>query len=231
MARGPFDPTFGDLPEIIPVFPLAGALLLPRGSLPLNIFEPRYLNMISDAIKTEHRLIGMIQPTGNDDADAANAPGKTGPELYEIGCAGRIVSFSETRDGRYGITLAGIIRFRIREEAEMHDGYRRVRPDYGPFRDDMNDEYPRGEVDRDRLFEALGHYFKIHNIDPNWKAIKGMGDRMLVTSLAMGCPFNPSEKQALLEAASLAARGEILTTLLEMSTPSPEGGGENRLRH
>ncbi len=231
MARGPFDPTFGDLPETIPIFPLAGVLLLPRGTLPLNIFEPRYLNMTQDALKTDHRVIGMIQPTGADDAESARAPGKTGPALYDIGCAGRIVAFSETRDGRYGITLAGIVRFRIAEEVDMRDGYRRVRPDYSKFRDDMNDQYPKGEVDRDRLFAALGSYFKSHNIDPNWQAIQAMGDRMLVTSLAMGCPFNPSEKQALLEAPALPVRADILTTLLEMAAPTPEGGGENKLRH
>lgn len=231
MARGPFDPTFGDLPEIISIFPLAGVLLLPRGTLPLNIFEPRYLNMTQDALKTDHRIIGMIQPTGTDDAETARAPGKSGPEVYGIGCAGRIVAFSETRDGRYGITLAGIIRFRVAEEVEMRDGYRRVRADYAPFRDDMNDAYPRGEIDRERLFGALGQYFKSHNIDPNWQAIRAMGDRMLVTSLAMGCPFNPSEKQALLEAAALPARADILTTLLEMAAPATDSGSDNKLRH
>ena len=223
MARSPFDPTFREMPEVLPIFPLAGVLLLPRGSLPLNIFEPRYLNMTADALKTDHRMTGMIQPSGVDDAESASAPGRTGPEVYIMGCAGRIVSFNETRDGRYAITLAGLVRFNVADEIEMTRGYRRVRADYTPFRDDMNDDYPQGDVDRDRLFDALGHYFKAHNIDPNWQAIRSMGDRMLVTSLAMGCPFDPSEKQALLEAPALGRRAQILTTLLEMSGPAESG--------
>lgn len=227
MPRSPFDPTFRELPKVLPIFPLAGALLLPRGNLPLNIFEPRYLNMTADAMKTDYRMIGMIQPSGVDDAESASAPGRTGPEIYIMGCAGRIVSFSETRDGRYSITLAGIIRFNVADEIEMSHGYRQVRADYTPFRDDMSDEYPHGQVDRDRLMTALGQYFKVHNIDPNWQAIRAMGDRMLVTSLAMGCPFDPSEKQALLEAPVLGRRAEILTTLLEMSGPS-EGADTTR---
>jgi hypothetical protein len=217
MAIQPSHPRFGPLPEIIPIFPLAGVLLLPRGSLPLNIFEPRYLNMTVDALKTDHRMIGMIQPLGTDDADSIEANGKPGPEVYPIGCAGRIVSFQETRDGRFMITLLGVCRFTIEEEIGLERGYRRVRPDFAAFEADMARDYPRGQFDRDRLFAALEHYFKLHNIDPNWKAIREMGDRMLVTSLAMGCPFNPSEKQALLEARELPARADILTTLLEMS--------------
>ena len=220
MAARSFGLDYRHLPDALPLFPLAGVLLLPRGSLPLNVFEKRYLAMTADALKTDDRLIGMIQPTGGDDADSIAASGSTGPELYGTGCAGRIVQFAETRDGRYMITLAGILRFTITQELEMVKGYRRVHPDWSAFRADMDEEYERGQFDRDRLIAVLRQYFKAHNIDPNWKTIEDMGDRMLVTSLGMGCPFTPSEKQALLEAKSLPARAEVLTTLLEMAGPA-----------
>lgn len=225
MAASPVHPRFGPLPEELPIFPLAGVLLLPRGNLPLNIFEKRYLAMAEDALKTDHRMIGMIQPTGADDADSLEAPGRTGPEVYPVGCAGRIVAFQEQRDGRYLITLAGVSRFTVAAELEMARGYRRVRADYARFADDMAEEYERGQFDRDHLIRALERYFSAHKIDPNWKAIKAMGDRMLVTSLAMGCPFDPSEKQALLEAPDLPGRARVLTTLLEMSGPDLSGDG------
>ncbi len=223
MARHPYAPDV--LPEMLPIFPLAGVLLLPRGSLPLNIFEERYLAMTQDALKTDHRMIGMIQPTGAEDAETIAASGRSGPELFQIGCAGKMIQFAETRDNRYMITLVGISRFRIAEEFPMTRGYRRVRPDWTPFEADLEEEYKRGTFDRERLMAALRTYFKAQNIDPNWKAIGEMGDRMLVTSLGMGCPFNPSEKQALLEAADLPSRAEVLTTLLEMSAApeAPEG--------
>jgi hypothetical protein len=222
MARQPFAPEFSHLPDVIPIFPLAGVLLLPRGSLPLNIFEDRYLAMTADVLKTDDRMIGMIQPTGADDADSIAVSGRNGPALYDTGCAGRLVQFAESRDGRYMITLAGILRFRVAEELDMARGYRRVRPDWSAFEADMEEEYRRGQFDRDRLLAALEQYFKAHKIDPNWKAIRDMGDRMLVTSLAMGCPFDPSEKQALLEATALPARAEVLTSLLEMSGGLPD---------
>lgn len=228
MAEPPVHPRFGPLPDALPIFPLAGVLLLPRGNLPLNIFEKRYLAMTEDALKSDHRMIGMIQPTGADDADSLENSGRAGPEVYPVGCAGRMVAFQEQRDGRYLITLAGVSRFTIREELDPVRGYRRVRPDYAGFRDDLREEYERGQFDRDRLIKALEHYFAVHKIDPNWKAIKAMGDRMLVTSLAMGCPFDPSEKQALLEAPDLPERAGVLTTLLEMSGPDLSG---DNIRH
>ncbi len=223
MADAPTHPRFGPLPAVLPIFPLAGVLLLPRGNLPLNIFEKRYLAMIEDALKSDHRMIGMIQPTGADDADSLVTSGRPGPQVYPLGCAGRIVAFQEQRDGRYLITLAGVCRFTVAEELEMVRGYRQVRPDFSLFCDDMREDYEAGQFDRDRLIAALGNYFTIHKIDPNWKAIKAMGDRMLVTSLAMGCPFNPSEKQALLAAADLPERADVLTTLLEMAGPESPG--------
>jgi len=223
MADTSIHPRFGPLPAILPIFPLAGVLLLPRGNLPLNIFEKRYLAMTEDALKTDHRMIGMIQPTGADDADSLVSSGRPGPQVYPLGCAGRIVSFQEQRDGRYLVTLAGVCRFTVAEELDTARGYRRVRPNFSLFGEDMQEEYEAGQFDRERLITALGHYFTIHKIDPNWKAIESMGDRMLVTSLAMGCPFNPSEKQALLEAADLPERADVLTTLLEMAGPESSG--------
>lgn len=222
MSASPFDPTFEDLPDVLPIFPLAGVLLLPGGTLPLNIFEPRYLAMTADALKTETRIIGMIQPTGADDADTIAASGRPGPEVYPMGCAGRLVSFAETPDGRYLINLAGVARFRIREELAPVKGYRRVRPDFSGFEDDLE---PAGNpgIDRSRLTETLKRYFQTQKIEPNWEAIEKMDDRDLVTFLAMGCPFDASEKQALLEADGPGECSQVLLTLLEMAS-----GGEGR---
>lgn len=219
---GPFDPAYEDLPGVLPIFPLAGVLLLPGGTLPLNIFEPRYLNMTADALKTDHRLIGMIQPTGDIDPAASN---QGRPKVYPLGCAGRLVSFAETPDGRYLINLAGVSRFRIVEELPLERGYRRVRPDFSPYEADLDPAPPAG-LDRGRLTGALKRYFAAQNIEPNWETIRKMDDRDLVTFLAMGCPFDASEKQALLEAESLKECSEVLLTLLEMSA-RPESGGES----
>ena len=222
MSPSPFDPTFEDLPDVLPIFPLAGVLLLPGGTLPLNIFEPRYLAMTADALKTDARMIGMIQPTGTDDADSIEESGRAGPEVYPTGCAGRLVSFAETGDGRYLINLSGVSRFRIREELAPVKGYRRVRPDFTAFEGDL-DPQPDAGIDRDQLTNALKRYFQAQNIEPNWQAIEKMDDRDLVTFLAMGCPFDASEKQALLEADGPGECSQVLLTLLEMA-----GGGEGR---
>jgi Lon protease-like protein len=214
MAPGPFDPRYEDLPSVLPVFPLAGVLLLPHGKLPLNIFERRYLAMTRDALKGE-RLIGMIQPTGR-----AETP--KGPALFPTGCVGRLVSFAETDDGRYLITLNGVIRFRIKEELDLVDGYRRVVPDFTPFQGDMADaEQTAGENGRARILTALEQYFRANNVSANWDAIRKMDDVMLVTTLAMSCPFDPADKQALLESGDLPARAQVLATLLEMGSVSP----------
>ena len=224
MTRSPFYPTFEDLPEILPIFPLAGVLLLPGGTLPLNIFEPRYLNMTADALKTDGRMIGMVQPTGADDAEAAGSPGRLGPEVYPMGCAGRLVSFTETGDGRYLINLAGISRFQIREELPLLHGYRRVRPDFSDYEEDLEPALPTS-IDRARLTGALKHYFKTQGIEPNWSAIEKMDDRDLVTFLAMSCPFGAPEKQALLEANGPEECSLVLLTLLKMAG-DPDIGGE-----
>ena len=207
-------PRLEDLPELCPVFPLTGAMLLPGGRLPLNIFEPRYLAMSEDALAAG-RMFAMIQP------NAAQSPVAQGPALYRVGCLGRLSSFSETDDGRYLITLNGLIRFDVIEEVDMLRGYRRVRADYRRFASDLDEVGPQGCFDRVALLEALRTYFGNRGFDANWDAINVMEDADLVTSLAMICPFEPLEKQALLEAIMLADRAQTLRTLLRIDTHSP----------
>src|SRR5215471_4234948 len=196
------------LPAILPIFPLTGVLLLPRGRLPLNIFEPRYLAMTRDALAGE-RLIGMVQPS-----EPADMRGN--PPVYPTGCAGRITSFSETDDGRFLITLTGICRFRIGEELPLLEGYRRVVPEWGPFARDLDGEDETG-FDRDRLLRGLRAYFQQHQISADWDAVTAVPGERLVTSVAMICPFDPSEKQALLEAPDLEERARLLTAIVEMA--------------
>ncbi len=214
-------PAFADLPVELPVFPLSGALLLPQGRLPLNIFEPRYLAMTTDALAVG-RLFGMIQP------DPAAAPGPTGPGLYRIGCLGRLTSFAETEDGRFLVTLTGIIRFRVVEELALHRGYRRVRAEYGPFRADLGQGDATvgaaGGIDRTALLEALRPFFRARGIEVNWDAVEQTSDDMLVLTLAMVCPFEPREKQALLEAADAPARAAMLIALLQMGAHGEASG-------
>jgi Lon protease-like protein len=197
----------GDLPRALPVFPLTGVLLLPRGRLPLNIFEKRYLAMFDDAIGGD-RLIGMIQPSDPHSGDMA-------PPLYSVGCAGRITSFNETGDGRYLVALDGVARFRIGEELPLHRGYRRVIPDWSAYAADLIED--DGAVDRQRLIELLRAYFRQHQLSANWEAIEQTPDERLVTSLAMICPFEPPEKQALLEAGCLSDRAKLMMSLLEIA--------------
>ena len=210
MPRGYRKPS--DFPIAIPVFPLGGALLFPRAVLPLNIFEPRYLSMV-DAALAGHRMIGMIQPAGL----ISPATNDT-PDLAEVGCAGRITGFGELDDGRYEITLAGVARFAIVEELALVKGYRPVRVDWSRFRGDLVPA--SGGVDRDRLLAALKPYLKRHKVKTDWDAIAKTPDERLVTSLAMVCPFAPTEKQGLLEAEGLPARARLLTALLEMAGTS-----------
>ena len=204
-----FSPRLADLPSEIAVFPLTGALLLPRGRLPLNIFEPRYLAMTMDALG-RGRLFGMVQP------DARGKPVAEGPGLYRIGCLGRIASFSETDDGRLLITLIGVTRFRILEELSLAPGgYRRVRVDYADFVTDLLEAEPP-PLDRPALLGALKPYFLARGIEANWDAVEQTPDALLVTMLSMVCPFDPPEKQALLEAAEGPERAEMLVALLRM---------------
>jgi len=205
------------LPAVLPIFPLPGVLLLPRGQLPLNIFEPRYLAMTRDAIDGD-RLIGMVQPADPNASLAGNPP------VYPIGCAGLISAFRETEDGRFLITLTGVSRFRIAGELPLESGYRRVVPDWSGFTGDLAGE-EEAEFDRPRLLQGLRTYFDRHKISANWEALQTVRGERLIASLAMVCPFEPSEKQALLEAADLGARARLLTAIVEMAGPGPAADG------
>lgn len=196
------------LPENIPLFPLAGALLLPGAQLPLNIFEPRYLRMVDDALGGA-RIIGMIQPR----YDA----GSGRPPLYTVGCAGRIASFVETDDGRYLITLAGRRRFRIVEELNVDTPYRQATVQWNAFACDGANDPSAAFVDRDRLIAAMRRYLDAEGLRTDWDVVDDAPTEALVASLAMGCPFAPNEKQALLEADTTAARADCLIALMEMA--------------
>ena len=211
MSRSPFDPDFEALPARLPIFPLPGALLLPGGRLPLNIFEPRYLEMFEEALGGP-RLIGMIQPNV-ETGEPGSAP------LHDIGCAGRIAAFSETEDGRFLVTLSGVIRFAVTEELPACS-YRKVRPDYSPYQDDLTPD--AGSIERERLLVALKAYFQAQTIDGDWNSIEQADDERLVIALSMLCPLQPWEKQLLLEADGLSRRAEALTALLESAIHEPE---------
>jgi Lon protease-like protein len=204
-----------ELPRAIAVFPLSGALLLPRGKLPLNIFEPRYLAMTEDALAAG-RMFGMIQP------DPKAPLGLSGAGLYRIGCLGRLSSFSETEDGRLLITLTGLIRFAVEHELDINRGYRRVRPDFSDFLADLNQDTAPTGVEREALLAALRGYFGRRHFEANWDAIRRMPDDALIVTLAMVCPFEPAEKQALLEARTQAERATILLALLQMGAAEPD---------
>ena len=242
----PFDPSIETLPASLPIFPLAGVLLLPGGQLPLNIFEPRYLEMVTDAL-AEQRMIGMVQPALDEDEttgfevetasegapvpatsdyttlDAGQAP------VYRTGCAGRIVQFSETEDGRFLITLRGVVRFRVRRELPQARAYRRVLPQFDPFATDL--EAAKAYFDRQRLLDALTYYFDQQGIEADWNAIREASNERLVTSLAMVCPFSAAEKQALLEAPTPSDRAETMTTILEMAVLGSQAAGPAAARH
>lgn len=198
-----------DLPQLIPVFPLDGALLLPGGELPLQIFEPRYLNMIDDAMAGE-RVIGMIQTRHGGD--------RARPKLAEVGCVGRITSYNETSDGRYLITLTGICRFEAGEELDLRLPYRQLRARYSRFGDDLarDEEAEASAAARARFSRALKAYLNRREMDIDWETANEAPLEALVNSLCMGLPFEPAEKQAFLEAPDLAGRFEVLTTLLEI---------------
>jgi Lon protease-like protein len=210
-----FRTRFEDLPAEFAIFPLPGVLLLPRGRLPLNIFEPRYLHMTEDAL-ANGRMFAMIQP------DPALPETPNGPSLYRIGCLGRLSSFSETDDGRLLITLTGLARFSIASEIDMRRGYRRVIGDFSRYRADMN-EPDDTAIDREGMLDALRGYFARRGVEPNWDAINRLGDDALVVTLAMVCPFEPIEKQALLEAPTEADRADTLLALLRMGAAGPSG--------
>jgi len=199
--------SYSDLPGSLPLFPLTGAVLLPRGQLPLNIFEPRYLQMVDYALQGD-RLIGMIQPTESEDKVMR-------PALSQVGCAGKIVSFQETNDNRYLITLTGLCRFRLTGEMQSATAWRAGFCDFAPFAGDLaqlsDEDFPR-----DRLLAALKAYLSTRDMKADWKSVMTAPGEALVNALAMMCPFDPAEKQALLEAASFQERASTLMALLEM---------------
>ena len=203
-----------DLPKTIPVFPLPKAVLLPRSRLPLHIFEPRYLAMVEDCLKTQHRYIGMLQPTRNDG------------RLHSIGCAGKLTQFSETEDGRYMITLTGISRYRIENEIEGFAPYRRFNVQWEGFEKDREVPDEDSTFDRDGFFKLLGKFLEGEGLSTDWETLQQADNELLINSLSMMLDFELEDKQALLEAPSLKTRRETLTTLFEFSL---RGGSEDEL--
>jgi len=216
--RGP-----GELPQVIPVFPLAGALLLPRGQMPLNVFEPRYLAMVDDALAGS-RLIGMIQP------DAARPGSEARPQLYSVGCLGRITQLAETGDGRYLIDLTGICRFRVEEELAVPSTYRQCRVSYAEFADDFVARKGEEAVDRKALLAALTAFLEANSLKADWQGIENAPNEALVNALAMMSPYGAAEKQALLEAPDLKTRAEILVAATEIELASAGSEGETPLQ-
>ena len=198
-----------ELPGTIPIFPLAGVLLLPRGELPLNIFEPRYLAMVDDALKS-HRIIGMIQP--NSEAGGT----RNVPALFGVGCAGRITQFAETGDGRYILTLTGIARYRVQAEMPVLTQYRQVQSDFDAYTEDFIPGYGEEDVDRASVLKTLDDFAKCNKLKIDWKSIEEASNEALVNALSMMSPFGPKEKQALLEAESLKARADVLVAITQM---------------
>lgn len=197
-----------DCPAVIPVFPLPGALLLPRGHMPLNIFEPRYVAMIDAALKGD-RVIGMIQP---DVESAASAQ----PKLFRVGCAGRITQLAETGDGRYLISLIGISRFRVEEELAATTPYRQCRVSFEPFRADFKARAGEDDVDRAGVLKALRDFVQAAEVKVDWAGIEEAPNEALVNALCMMSPFGPREKQAMLEAPDLKTRAEVLIAVTEI---------------
>ena len=214
--------SINDLPETVPLFPLDGVLLLPRGALPLNIFEPRYLSMFDDALG-RGRLIGIIQP--RDDRPEIDTKG---PALHDVGCLGRITSFSETDDGRMIVSLTGVARFRLIEELDVLTPYRQARVDYRPYDSDLIADVGGIDVNRDGVLDVLKRYLDLNGMQADWEAIEQSGNEALVNSLCIISPYGGPEKQAMLEAVSLGERAEILIALTEMVLAQmSQAGGSN----
>jgi Lon protease-like protein len=226
---GPFDPAYADLPQDLPIFPLTAALLLPGGRLPLNVFEPRYLAMVRAALQRPDRLIGMVQPVeaGADKVlPADRKAAEHQPAVHQVGCAGRIVSFEETPDGRYQLILSGLIRFRIAAELPVdRAGFRWVTPDWAPFAHDMA-EHEFQLADRPRFLTVVQEYLKTRQARLDWKGIEEVADDDLVIAMAQMTPLEPEEKQSLLECADLEAVAEMMTAMFEVHSATD---GEHRL--
>jgi Lon protease-like protein len=213
-----------DLPVTIPIFPLPGALLLPRGQMPLNIFEPRYLELVDDSLRDGHRLIGMIQP------DTAQSGTDDKPSLFKVGCVGRITQLAETGDGRYLVQLTGVVRFRVEAELNVATAYRQCRVTYAPFADDFVARKGEECVDREALLSALSAFLKANDLKADWDGIEDAPNEALVNALAMMSPYGPAEKQALLEAPDLKTRAEILVAVTEIELAKAATEGETPLQ-
>jgi uncharacterized protein len=213
-----------DLPGTIPVFPLPGALLLPRGQMPLNIFEPRYLEMVDDAFRSGQRLIGMIQP------DTANPGPEDKPNLYKVGCVGRITQLAEAGDGRYLIQLTGVCRFRVEHELAVTSDYRQCQVSYAPFTDDFIARKGENDVDRKALLAALSDFLSANDLKADWEGIENAPNEALVNALAMMSPYGPAEKQAMLEAPDLKTRAEVLIAITEIELAKGQTGTEPSLQ-
>src|SRR6202012_901545 len=217
--RGP-----GDLPEVIPVFPLPGALLLPRGQMPLNIFEQRYLAMVDDAFRDGPHRIGMIQP------DVTHSPDEDKPVLFHVGCVGRITQLAESGDGRYILELTGIARFKVVEEMSALTAYRQCKVDFFPFIDDFTARKGEEDVDREALLDVLTDFLKANNLKVDWEGVESAPNEALVNALAMMSPYGPAEKQAMLEAPDLKTRAEILIAVTEMDLAKKRTSGDPPLQ-
>ncbi len=205
-----------ELPRILPLFPLAGAILLPRGELPLNVFEPRYLAMVDDAIAGA-RLIGMIQPLPGDETIGEST------HLYDVGCAGRITRLAETGDGRYLITLTGVARFRVLEELRVRTQYRQCQVGYDEFLEDLTTGAGADAVDRESMVSMLRNFAECSKLEVDWASIDAAPTETLVNALAMMCPFGANDKQALIEAIDLKTRAETLIALAKLDLAQRNG--------
>jgi Lon protease-like protein len=221
MRKAPQTPE--DCPDVIPVFPLSGALLLPRGQMPLNIFEPRYLAMVDAALKGA-RMIGMVQPDPDHDTGARV------PELAKVGCLGRITQFAETGDNRYMITLSGVSRFRIVEEVLAVTPFRQCRVDYTPFVSDFTEKAGEDQVDRASLIKTLKDFVEANDLSIDWNGINAAGNEALVNALSMMAPFGIREKQALLEAEDLKTRADLLVAMTEIELARGDDGSDATLQ-
>jgi Lon protease-like protein len=222
MVGNLFDPQFDQLPARIPIFPLPSALLLPVGQLPLNVFEPRYLAMVTHALSTPSRLIGMVQPLCDDDqTDAAGAP-----LLFEIGCAGRLSFFQESDNGRFVIALTGLCRFNRRGQQLDPNGFLVADVDWHPFVNDLRVD--ASTLDRDPLITVMRRYFDLKGFETDWTQIENSNNDQLLATLSMVCPFEVAEKQALLEADTMAKRAELLIAMMEMALHNEAGGNDAR---
>jgi Lon protease-like protein len=212
-----------DLPPRIPVFPLRGAILLPRATLPLNVFEPRYLAMVDD-VMSGGRVIGILQPDSPDDDDVESPLGKT-TGLKRVGCAGRVTSYQELDDGRLVITLTGIMRFECVDEAETATPYRVMSVSYDRFVQDLTEGLGEERVDRQNLLRVLKSYLEANRLKTDWAVIQRASNEFLINALSVMSPYGPEEKQALLEAADLKTRAEVLVALAEIELASSGGSG------